>query len=146
MYAINWGRARLGWHLLFFGKTALPPPTAALPPLAGSCKGAWRQLAPPAESLVRHGGTRHSTQHVRHSDAGNSATACIIIWLSVLQTINYHCYVEQIRKQGIPKYLCWRQGSVGWGRPRHSRHHWSNRLQNQETAAGGVPTLSLTHL
>ena len=49
--------------------------------------GGWRLLAPLAESLVGHVGTRHSTAEWRHSDVENSGTPSMIIGLLVLQTV-----------------------------------------------------------
>ena len=74
----------MGWHLLFV-ETALPPPTAALPPLA--LRGLAPVIAPLAESLVGHVGTRHSTAEWRHSDVEHSGTPSMIIGLLVLQTV-----------------------------------------------------------
>ena len=45
--------------------------------------GGWRLLAPLAESLVGHVGTRHSTAEWRHSDVENSGTPSMIIGLLV---------------------------------------------------------------
>ena len=86
------------------------------PLLSHNWRSGWRLLAPLAESLVGEDGTRHSMYTKScHSDTENIVTPCIIICL------NYHFCVDPSRKEGIPKYLCWRQGSggvaVGWRRP-----------------------------
>ena len=133
----------MGWHLLFV-ETALPPPTAALPPLA------LRGLAPvSAAGRKPCRARRHEAQHSRvaplrrrtqwHTQHDNRF-ACIT---------NCHFCMDPIRKEGIPKYLSWRQGSGevanGWRRPppQWHRRHPSNRLQTRKQLQGGVPTLSI---
>ena len=149
-YAINWGWARLGWHLLFLKQHCHHPPL-----LSHHWQG--RGLAP-VSAASRKPGRAHwhvgtLEEHVRKVaplkrwKPSNSATPCIIICLSVIQYI-CGCCLDHIRKEGIPIYLSWRQAGIGqschW-RPRWHRDQPSNRLW-QPGSRGGVPTLFLTYL
>ena len=106
--------------------------------------GGWRLLAPLAESLVGHVGTRHSTAEWRHSDVEHSGTPSMIIGLLVLQTVIFAWTPSEKREfQSISAGA--REVANGWRRPppQWYRRHPSNRLQTRKQLQGGVPTLSI---
>ena len=117
-------------------ETALPPPTAALPPLA-------REFAPvSAAGRKPCRARRHKAQHAnwRHSDVENSATPCIIICLLELQTIMFARTPSEVSEfQNIsagardPVKL----PLAGAAHPSTQWRHPSNRLPDQEAATGG---------
>ena len=106
--------------------------------------GGWRLLAPLAESLVGHVGTRHSTAEWLHSDVEHSGTPSMIIGLLVLQTVIFAWTPSEKREfQSISAGA--REVANGWRRPppQWHRRHPSNRLQTRKQLQGGVPTLSI---